>query len=175
MTPLLLSDIEAALRDSWGADTADPGSSEAWAPDNPERDQCGVTTLVVNDLLGGDLVLGEVHVGGERTGYHWWNRWASGVEIDLTRAQFLPGETVTEGVTVVRPPEIRRCREEYELLRSRVLRRLDELARDRVGGGTAAVLTTLRPPVPEDTGGRPASRQPSPTKGHQDSPECGSG
>ncbi|WP_240660148.1 hypothetical protein [Streptomyces sp. WAC 01529] len=131
MTPVLLSDIETAVRESWGADTADPGSSETWPPDNPERDQCGVTALVVNDLLGGDLMLGEVHVDGERTGYHWWNRLASGMEIDLTRGQFLPGETLTDGVPLTRPPEIRRCREEYELLRGRVLKRLDALARDR--------------------------------------------
>ncbi|MFI2618287.1 hypothetical protein [Streptomyces sp. NPDC018584] len=139
MTPLLLSDIEAALRDSWGADTADPRSGETWPPDNPARDQCGVTALVVNDLLGGELILGEVHVAGERTGYHWWNRLASGVEVDLTRGQFLPGETVTEGVAVVRPPEIRHCREEYELLRTRVSSRLDEVARERA---TAAVHAT---------------------------------
>ncbi|MFF1380448.1 hypothetical protein [Streptomyces sp. NPDC058308] len=130
MTPLRLTDIERALRDSWGADTADPGSGETWPADNPERDQCGVTALVLNDLLGGELILGEVHVGGERTGYHWWNRLASGFEIDLTRGQFLPGETVTDGVPVTRPPEIRRCREEYELLRTRVLSRLAEQGRE---------------------------------------------
>ncbi|MEV0254468.1 hypothetical protein AB0H82_09385 [Streptomyces sp. NPDC050732] len=134
MTPLGLADIEAALRDSWGADTADPRSGETWSQDNPERDQCGVTALVLNDLLGGELILGEVHVDGERTGYHWWNRLALGVEIDLTRGQFLPGETVVGGTAVTRPPEIRHCREEYELLRARVLRRLDELA-----GGRATV------------------------------------
>ncbi|MFD4630882.1 hypothetical protein ACFVYR_09210 [Streptomyces sp. NPDC058284] len=138
MTPLRLTDIEAALRGSWGADTADPGSGESWPPDNPERDQCGVTALVLNDLLGGELLLGEVHVDGERTGYHWWNRLASGCEIDLTRGQFLPGETVTDGVPVVRPPEIRRCRQEYELLRARVLSRLGELNRDsRIPGAQA--------------------------------------
>ncbi|MEU6994663.1 hypothetical protein ABZ953_28900 [Streptomyces sp. NPDC046465] len=126
MTPLRLTDIEAALRTSWGADTADPRSAETWPPGNPERDQCGVTALVLNDLLGGELMVGEVYAGGERTGYHWWNRLASGFEIDLTRGQFLPGETVTDGAPVTRPPEIRHCREQYELLRTRVLSRLAE-------------------------------------------------
>ncbi|GAA4966532.1 hypothetical protein GCM10023238_37830 [Streptomyces heliomycini] len=47
-----------------------------------------------------------------------------GVEIDLTREQFGPQEHVVGGVVIPRPPEIRRLREEYELLRERVLDRL---------------------------------------------------
>ena len=128
MTHLLLTDIEAAVRGSWGADTYPPDSEHAWPPDNPARGQCGVTALVLHDLLGGELMRGEVHVDGVRTDYHWWLRIGEGLEIDLTREQFAPEETVTEGTVVVRPPEIRRCREEYELLRARVLKRLDEAA-----------------------------------------------
>ncbi|MEV7192381.1 hypothetical protein AB0N81_11315 [Streptomyces sp. NPDC093510] len=131
MTSLRLSDIEAALRESWGADTYPPDSKNSWPPDNPARGQCGVTALVLHDLLGGELICGEVRVDGVRTDYHWWNRLGQGVEIDLTREQFAPEEIVTAGAVVVRPPEIRRCREEYALLRSRVLRRLEELAQER--------------------------------------------
>ncbi|GFH36789.1 hypothetical protein SCWH03_30220 [Streptomyces pacificus] len=59
--------------------------------------------------------------------YHWWNRLGQGIEIDLTREQFGPEEIVTEGVVIPRPPvtELRRLREEYELLRDLVLDRLD--------------------------------------------------
>ncbi|MEV0325736.1 hypothetical protein AB0H63_04680 [Micromonospora echinospora] len=121
---LLLTDIEAAVRAGWGRDTCTPEYRPHWTPENPARDQCGVTALVLHDLLGGDLVRGEVHVDGVRTDYHWWNRLAGGVEIDLTREQFGPEETVTEGVVVHRPPSIRRCREEYDLLRQRVVTRL---------------------------------------------------
>ncbi|MEU5894730.1 MULTISPECIES: hypothetical protein [Streptomyces] len=128
MTPLRLTDIEAALRDSWGADTYPPDSTNNWPPENPARGQCGVTALVLHDLLGGELMRGEVLVDGVRTDYHWWNRLGAGVEIDLTREQFAPEEIVTEGAVMARPPEIRRCREEYELLRARVLRRLAERA-----------------------------------------------
>jgi hypothetical protein len=80
-----------------------------------------VTALVLNDLFGGDLVLGEVHVAGERTGVHYWNRFGTGLEVDLTRDQFRPEEEVADG-QVVRRPEgpPRRCRE----LRDRVLTRL---------------------------------------------------
>ncbi|MFC5720458.1 hypothetical protein ACFP1Z_09830 [Streptomyces gamaensis] len=124
MEPLLLTDIERAVRASWGADTCTPDHRPHWRPEHPARDQCGVTALVLNDLLGGQLIRGEVIAGGERVDYHWWNRLGEGVDIDLTREQFGPGETVTGGVVIPRPPEIHRLREEYELLRRRVLERL---------------------------------------------------
>lgn len=37
-----------AIRASWSADTTDD-----WNPDEPSNHQCGVTTLVVQDYLGG--------------------------------------------------------------------------------------------------------------------------
>ncbi|WP_369216081.1 YunG family protein [Streptomyces flavofungini] len=131
MNPLLLTDIEAAVRESWGADTTTPEHRPSWTAENPARDQCGVTALVLHDLIGGDLLRGEVHVDGVRTDFHWWNRIGGDFEIDLTREQFAPEEVVTEGTVVVRPERINRLREEYELLRSRVLRRLDETAARR--------------------------------------------
>jgi MmyB-like transcription regulator ligand binding domain len=39
---------------------------------NPAWGHCDVTALVLHDLLGGDLVLGEVHLNGEQHGYHWF-------------------------------------------------------------------------------------------------------
>ncbi|MEV7400401.1 hypothetical protein AB0N93_08345 [Streptomyces sp. NPDC091267] len=125
MKPFLLADIEAAVRSSWGADTTTPEYRPHWTPDNPARDQCGVTALVLHDLLGGELVRGEVRVEGVRTDYHWWNRLGPGTEIDLTREQFAPEEAVSGGTVIARPQEIVRLREEYELLRDRVLEQLD--------------------------------------------------
>ncbi|QLE70854.1 hypothetical protein FGW37_03885 [Streptomyces rectiverticillatus] len=124
MKPWLLTDIERAVRSSWGADTCTPEYRSRWTPDNPARDQCGVTAMVLNDLLGGELIRGEVRVGGLQTDFHWWNRLGEGVEIDLTREQFSPEEVVTGGLVIPRPPEIKRLREEYELLRERVLEKL---------------------------------------------------
>ncbi|WP_307061737.1 hypothetical protein [Streptomyces sp. B3I8] len=128
MTPLLLTDIERAVRSSWSADTCTPEFRPRWSPDNPARDQCGVTAMVLNDLLGGELIRGEVHVNGERVDYHWWNRLGMGIEIDLTREQFRPKEIVTGGIVIPRPPitEWRRLREEYELLRDRVMEKLNQ-------------------------------------------------
>jgi 8-oxo-dGTP pyrophosphatase MutT (NUDIX family) len=119
---LTLSKVRAAVRDAWGPDTCDPVDLADWRPGNPSRGQCGVTALVVHDLLGGELVLGEVFEGGERRGWHYWNRLPDGTEVDLTGEQFGPGETVTGGAGVVRPAgPPGRCRGQYELLRHRVL------------------------------------------------------
>jgi hypothetical protein len=66
-------------------------------------------------------VLGEVRVGGLRTGVHYWNRFGGVVELDLTMGQFRPDEVVVGGTVVIRPPgPPKRCREQYELLRDRV-------------------------------------------------------
>lgn len=132
-----LSDVERAICASWSAETCDPVDVDEWHPDNPARGQCGVTALVVQDLFGGDLVFGEVHLDGRRVESHYWNRFG-GLDVDLTRVQFRPQRRVVDGQTVVEPERIvvggevvvrpsgppRRCREQYELLRDRVMARL---------------------------------------------------
>ncbi len=81
-----------------------------------------MTALVVQDVLGGDLILGEVQVEGVKVGHHYWNRLPDGNVVDFTADQFLPTEVVANGQVVHRPPDApRRCREQYELLRERVL------------------------------------------------------
>lgn len=121
MTLNSFDDIERAIRRGWGADTTTPAHRPDWTPDNPARDQCGVTALVVHDLLGGELIRGEVHVDGAWVDYHWWNRLGLGIEVDLTREQFGPEEIVVGGDVIERLTEIARLREEYELLRDRVV------------------------------------------------------
>ncbi len=125
MASWTLEDIERAVRASWSADTCDPADHRDWHPGNPARGQRGVTALVLHDFFGGQLALAEVHVAGERTGYHYWNRFGAQVEVDLTREQFRPEEIVTPGRTLDRPAgPPRRCREQYDLLRQRVLAHL---------------------------------------------------
>ncbi|MDA3644660.1 hypothetical protein LZ318_23805 [Saccharopolyspora indica] len=120
-----LVEIERAIRSSWGADTCAPEDLPRWHAGNPARGQCGITAMVVNDLLGGDLVRGEVHVDGHWVDFHWWNRFPGGLELDLTREQFDPEEVVVGGVVIERPPEFTRLREEYELLRTRTFAALN--------------------------------------------------
>jgi hypothetical protein len=110
---------------AWGPDTCYPHMREEWSHDNPSRDQCGMTALVVQDILGGQLVIAEVHVDGTQVGHHYWNRLPDGSDLDLTADQFTPDEAVVGGKTIVRPPDAPRYhRKQYELLRKRVLDRL---------------------------------------------------
>ena len=123
MSPWTLHDIERALRASWAADTCSPDDLEraGWHPGNPAWGHCDITALLLNDLFGGDLVVGEVHAGGTRQGFHWWNRLAGGVEIDLTREQFRDGQVIVAPKVVARPAgRPRRRYREYLLLRERV-------------------------------------------------------
>jgi hypothetical protein len=101
-----LSEIEQAIRASWSLETCDPVDVADWSPVNPARGQCAVTALVVQDLLGGALLLAEVrNADGPRQGVHYWNRLAGGLEVDLTREQFTPTEVVQAPEVVDRPPD----------------------------------------------------------------------
>src|SRR6185436_2099938 len=78
-----------------------------WSPENPARGQCGVTALVVQEHLGGDLLLADVaNADGSRQGVHYFNRLPDGTEVDLTREQFLDGEVVGEPRVVERPADL---------------------------------------------------------------------
>ncbi|MFJ8747211.1 hypothetical protein ACIRL2_48710 [Embleya sp. NPDC127516] len=120
MPPWNLLVLDKALRAGWAADTC--------SPDNPAWGHCDITALIVQDILGGDLLLGEVHLDGDQHGFHWWNRLPSGIELDLTHEQFRQGQAVTEARVVPRPPGLPpRRREEYLLLRERVTKHLGHL------------------------------------------------
>lgn len=128
MTTWNLLDLDKALRASWAADTASPDDQADWQPGNPARGHCDITALVVHDIFGGDLVVGEVYLaGGGQRGFHWWNRLSSGLELDLTREQFRDGQTITKARVVERPPGPLRRWDEYLLLRKRVIEHLGDL------------------------------------------------
>lgn len=48
------ADLERAIRASWSERTCDPVDLPDWSPENAARGQCGVTALVVQDLMGGE-------------------------------------------------------------------------------------------------------------------------
>lgn len=130
-----LSELELAFRRSWDRDTTCllPEALIGWHAGNPAYGQCGPTALVIQDLLGGDLLLAEVANGTEKAEVHYWNRLPGGIEIDLTREQFGPHQSIGEPCVVVRPEGGPRAYlQEYQTLRSRVLSALAANARGQL-------------------------------------------
>ncbi|MDN4494350.1 YunG family protein [Ureibacillus aquaedulcis] len=69
--------IVKALSTSWSIQ-----SSSKWSMENPAKGQCGVTALVVNDLLGGEILKTILP-----DGWHFYNC-IDGRRYDFTSSQF---------------------------------------------------------------------------------------
>lgn len=126
-----LGSIESAIRRAWSVWTCDPVDQQQWSERNPASGQCASTALIVQGLLGGELLLADVHnADGSRNGVHYWNRLAGGTELDLTREQFRAGESIGVGRVVARPDDVNRGRlpGHYQLLSARVARELAGIA-----------------------------------------------
>ena len=130
-----LSEIEGAIRESWDLDTASEDND--WTPDNPACGHCDITSLVVHDIFGGELLMAEVFRNGEHAEWHMWNRLPGGLEIDLTREQFRDGEVIDEPSVRPRRPEIASTEhpryhryEAYLVLARRVEERLSSIEAD---------------------------------------------
>jgi hypothetical protein len=109
----LMRALPAMFQECWSRETSyDP---EKWTPENPTHGQCAITALVIQDLLGGDLLRAKVN-GAE----HYWNRLPDSRELDLTRNQF------GSALTITAPDRVSR---EYVLSFSNTLRRYEQLSR----------------------------------------------
>ncbi|MDM5317153.1 hypothetical protein QUF49_14185 [Fictibacillus sp. b24] len=69
--------IKNHLLKAWSIET-----SSKWTKENPARGQCGVTALVVQDLLKGDIVKTPL-----KDGWHFYNL-IEGSRYDFTHSQF---------------------------------------------------------------------------------------
>ncbi len=116
-----LQRIEDAIRSSWSVETCDPTDVPVWSTANPSRGQCAVTTLVVHDLLGGQMLEAEVlFPDGARQGFHYWNR-LIGFDLDLTREQFSEDEVVQAPKLIEGPSVIPwLAHDQYVIFRQRV-------------------------------------------------------
>jgi hypothetical protein len=131
--PTLL-EIESAIRDSWGPDTA--YASEAYMTrggGQRSRGQCGSTALVVQELVGGDLMMADLEHKGRIEGVHYWNVTPDGVELDFTLDQLTPNERLTNPRRVTAARNLSSPGEPaFLLLRARVALALQRTA----GAGT---------------------------------------
>lgn len=57
-------------------------SSTQWTENNPAKGQCGVTSLVVHDYFGGDILKTKIEES-----WHYYNR-IDGERLDFTASQF---------------------------------------------------------------------------------------
>ncbi len=121
-----LGAIEDAFRLHWGPHTCDPVDLPDWHSGNPSRGQCGVTALILQEILGGELLIADVlFTNGATQGVHYWNLLPNGAEVDLTRGQFADTEIVQKPEIVPRQRRTPgRLAEQYEHLRSAVLEEL---------------------------------------------------
>ena len=70
-------DVQSALRQAWSLSTACQ-----WTPSNPAAGQCNVTSLLIHDLSGGELLKTPLPAGD-----HFYNR-IGGRRYDFTASQF---------------------------------------------------------------------------------------
>ena len=122
------SAVEAAIVASWGTDTryASERYMARGRAGDVARGQCGATALVIQDLLGGEILEGDVLLGSERLGVHYWNRLEDGAILDVASGQIVEGEVVSGARVVHRPSGAvpPKGAEAYLVLRERVERML---------------------------------------------------
>jgi len=126
---ILLANLTAELQTAWCAETS--YADDEWSAENPAQAQCVVSSLVVRDYLGGDLIRFAVTGEGINEN-HYCNILSDGTIVDTTRAQYSVITTMTEfpkdlgsfsslGALMLDDEE---TRSKYELLLSRVKTRL---------------------------------------------------
>ena len=114
-------EVRTALETAWSLQTA-----KQWSQDNPANGQCNVTSAVIHDLFGGEIL---------RTRYptvwHYYNR-IEGQRCDLTDSQFVrPGnrfpapERYDDEVTDRRAAMEGIPQQEYDTLREALLAQLE--------------------------------------------------
>ena len=101
--------LQDRLKAAWSAETA-----SGWTPENPARGQCSVTALVVQDILGGDIL--RTRTSG---GTHFYNM-VNGVRRDFTIGQFDRPITFEDTPASHAEAMADTSREQYQALRRRM-------------------------------------------------------
>ncbi|MBD3922936.1 hypothetical protein H8B09_29785 [Paenibacillus sp. PR3] len=101
------------LLDSWSL-----RSSSKWTLNNPARGQCGVTALVIHDLIGGRIV--KTHIG---EGWHFYND-IDNQRYDFTESQFSKTIIYEDLLSNREEALLDTNQEQYEYLHQRVIEQL---------------------------------------------------
>jgi hypothetical protein len=108
-TPL---DLYRAISRVWSADTSSP--TGAWSPSNPAQNHCSVTSLIVQDHFGGEI-LSTKTVGGT----HFYNL-VNGTRWDLTVSQFAEPVPYDDAASSRDAALADTSEEKYALIRARL-------------------------------------------------------
>lgn len=113
-TDRVIKSLMGALSLSFGADTCYPPMKKDWANNPSSFGQCAVTSLIVQDYLGGEILYDE----GKK---HFWNR-VDNLEIDFTHDQFLEDPGLKISRIRIREELLKTANtaQRYEILRKRV-------------------------------------------------------
>ena len=96
---LALHALRPLIERAWSRETT--YLPDEWERHDPAWGQCAVTAAMVQQILGGELMMGTARLpdGGETN--HFWNR-VAGVEVDLTARQFPVGAEIRNALPVSR-------------------------------------------------------------------------
>lgn len=113
VTPALLRSV---LPGCWSIET-----SSLWRPENPARGQCDVTSLVVHDICGGEILKTKLAAG-----WHFYNR-IGGERHDLTDGQFTSPISYTDEASDRYEALAGATSKQYATLRANVFRSIRDL------------------------------------------------
>ena len=133
----ILQQFTAVLRSSWAKETS--FVPEEWATDNPARGQCLVSSLVVQDYYGGDLMRYRVTGKGFKE-THYCNILDDGTILDTTGSQYTDPVILEvapielEGYATARDKRLASdsTKAQYEYLKLRVSAKLKKISRERI-------------------------------------------
>jgi hypothetical protein len=112
----IIKELRRKFEKAWCRDTC--WHRPDFKPNRPSEGQCFVTALCIQDILGGDIICGQVDGI-----WHYWNCLPQGQEFDLTSDQFEFGDGIHRHpkaqISYMSRTPNRRCKR-YLLLKKRL-------------------------------------------------------
>ena len=105
-------ELYRVLAQVWAGDTASPPDS--WSPQVPAKNHCSVTSLIVQDYFGGEIL--STKTSG---GTHFYNS-INGIKWDLTVSQFAEPEPCDDTLSSRELALLDTSEHKYRLLRDRL-------------------------------------------------------